>query len=91
MGKYIAILLLTISWSAFAETIPDYDRDDWNHWTDHDGDCLDTRHELLMCESLTSVTFKQDEPPRVCRRFHFCRVLSNDRIIRLESSLGWLW
>jgi hypothetical protein len=35
--------------------IPAYDRDDWRHWTDSDGDCLNTRHEVLVEESRTVV------------------------------------
>ena len=31
---------------------PKYDRDDWKHWTDEDGDGLNTRHEVLMEESI---------------------------------------
>jgi hypothetical protein len=58
MIKYVTVLLLVLSWPVFAETIPDYNRGDWKHWIDHDGDCLDTRHELLLRESLTAVTFK---------------------------------
>ena len=58
-------LLLLVGGSAFAQTIPDYDRDDWNHWIDNDGDCLDTRHEILLRESLTSVTFKQSDNCKV--------------------------
>ena len=38
--------------------IPDYDRDDWRHWTDEDRDCMNTRHEVLLEESLGEVTFK---------------------------------
>lgn len=33
-----------------------YDRDAWAHWLDEDGDCLNTRHEVLLEESLTPAT-----------------------------------
>lgn len=42
-----------------------YDRDDWRHWTDEDGDCQDARNEVLVAESVTSVTFKSDRECRV--------------------------
>ena len=38
-------------------TIPIYDRDDWNHWSDEDGDCQNTRHEVLQDETQEAVTF----------------------------------
>jgi hypothetical protein len=34
-----------------------YDRDDWKHWEDFDGDCQNTRHELLIATSEVGVTF----------------------------------
>ena len=34
----------------------DYDRDDWgSNWSDDDGDCISTRHEVLIVESLDPV------------------------------------
>ena len=41
------------------ETLPEYNRDDWNHWIDSDKDCHDTRAELLMEQSRNEVVFSE--------------------------------
>lgn len=43
-----------------------YDRSEWQtRWADADGDCQDTRHELLISTSLRNVTFKTYKQCRV--------------------------
>ena len=66
----ILFLLLTFSPALFAQTIPAYDRDDWNHWIDNDTNCRDTRQELLIRESLVSVTYIRRDDRRKCTVAH---------------------
>ena len=48
-----------------ASEIAPYDRDNWRHWTDADGDCQNARHEVLVAESLVAVTFKTNNECQV--------------------------
>ena len=56
---------LSIAVAPIPPDIPDYDRDEWRHWTDEDGDCRNARQEALIAESDTPVTFKSDDRCRV--------------------------
>ncbi len=57
--------VLRVTVSAIPATLPDYDRHDWKHWTDADGDCQDARNEVLIAESQTAVDFRTDRKCRV--------------------------
>ena len=56
---------LVIAVAPIPANIPEYDRGDWKHWVDEDGDCQDARQEVLVAESLVSVTFETDRQCRV--------------------------
>ena len=46
--------------SEISSSIPEYNRDAWNHWIDENGDCQNTRHEVLIEESFETVTYTGD-------------------------------
>ena len=72
----VAILRVIIS--NVPATLPEYNRDDWKHWTDADRDCQDARNEVLIAESKAQVTYRSD------RR---CRVASGEWLSPYTSSV----
>ena len=60
-----ATTVLRVTVSAVPDRLPDYDRDNWKHWTDADRDCQDARNEVLIAESRTAVAYRTDRKCRV--------------------------
>ena len=58
-------LAFSLEINEIATDLPKYDRKDWKHWIDEDKDCQNTRHEVLIEESLKEVTFKSDKQCQV--------------------------
>ena len=56
---------LRVTVSAIPSNPPKYDRHDWKHWADADGDCQDARQEVLVAESRTAVSYQTDRRCRV--------------------------
>ena len=57
--------VLRVTVSTIPLNLPTYDRHDWKHWTDADGDCQDARQEVLVAESQTRPSFRTDRKCRV--------------------------
>lgn len=54
------IKLLKVAVAEIPADLPDYDRHDWRHCTDADGDCQDARNGALIAASRATVSFKTD-------------------------------
>lgn len=64
------ILLLTICTAVFSQ---EYNRRDWRHWIDADGDGQDTRQEVLIEENLASYEDTEfDSTGRIIRGLWVC-------------------
>jgi hypothetical protein len=46
--------------------IPAYDRNEWQHWIDEDGDCQSTRNEVLIRDADGPITFRPRADGRQC-------------------------
>lgn len=106
------VAALTDDWIAdlpgalqLSELVPtvDYDRDDWGSWTDADGDCTNTRHEVLILESLVEVEMDPSGCKVVSGRwfgwfsgtyFTDPSLIDIDHVVPLANahrSGGWVW
>ncbi len=98
------VITLTIVVAEVPEDIPVYDRSEWKHWTDEDGDCQDTRQEVLIAESLEPVEYQNDRQCRVESGMwwapHLGHHLENPRQIDVDHHVplknahlsgGWAW
>ena len=85
-------------------SIPKYNRNDWNSWIDEDFDCQNTRHEVLQLESLVNVIFTNTDncyvqsgkwfDPYNGEYFYFASDIEIDHFIPLYNvhiSGGWEW
>ena len=97
---FLSVLFFTLfssvltSTTSNAATTPPYRRAEWRHWIDLDGDCQNTRAELLIAESLSQVRFKSEQKCRViagswigpytARRYFKASQLHIDHVVPLK-------
>ena len=95
---------MSIAVAPTSGNMPAYDRDEWRHWIDEDGDCQDTRHEALVAESVSAVEYADSGQCRVAsgewvdpytgERFADPSNLEIDHLVPLanaHASGGWAW
>ena len=96
--------LLSIVVAPVPGAIPRYDRGEWRHWTDEDGDCQDARQEALVAESVSPVFYTSSDQCRVAsgawvgpytgEQFTDPARLDVDHMVPLgnaHQSGGWAW
>ena len=103
-GDTVTIAIPQMVIAEVAADLPAYDRDDWTHWIDVDGDCQNARHEVLIEESVTAVSFTNAEECTVANgewqapftdtTVTVARDLDVDHLVPLVNahrSGGWAW
>ena len=98
------VTTLVITVAEIPDGLPEYDRDQWKHWTDADGDCQDTRQEVLIAEGLEPVEYEDEQECRVESGLwwapHSGHHLENPRHIDINHHVplknahlsgGWAW
>jgi len=105
MRLFLVVLTLFIMpLMVFAEQCPKYNRSEFGGWIDADRDCQRTRSEVLIEESMTSVTFKSRrncevasgrwDDPFSGRSFTNPKMLDIDHVVPLREahqSGAWKW
>ena len=99
-----SVTLLSIVVAPVPGAIPRYDRGEWRHWTDEDGDCQDARQEALVAESVSPVVYTNSDQCRVAsgawvgpytgEQFTDPARLDVDHMVPLgnaHQSGGWAW
>ena len=103
-GESDAILVPQLPISEIPAGLPAYSRSDWKHWVDTDGDCQDTRAEVLILESNVDPAFATDRGCRVTgglwngpytgETFTEASEVDIDHLVPLKNahlSGGWQW
>ncbi|MDP2003890.1 MAG: DUF1524 domain-containing protein [Desulfurivibrionaceae bacterium] len=66
--KQLGVLFLSIILLVSLQSVVhagEYNRKDWPHWQDVDGDCQNTRAEVLIRDSKAEIKFKRNKPCNV--------------------------
>ena len=103
-GEESLVFVMSIAVAPISGDLPAYDRDEWRHWIDEDGDCQDTRQEALVAESISAVEHTGSDQCRVAsgewmgpytgERFTDPADLEVDHLVPLanaHASGGWAW
>jgi hypothetical protein len=105
MAKAFWTVCSVVLWGALVigQGIPAYDRGEWNHWTDEDGDCLSTRHEVLARDAVMLLASNRNGcqwltgewlDPYTGQTYRTTSALHIDHVVSLADahvSGAWMW